>query len=112
MIVLYLKSNNQFLQAIKGFPEVEERDNRLYFKDGKVIINDLTKAGYKEYPDQEITLLYDDEGMEMPQTLEQLKLRDFTPNELLEKDITLKSLANEIKTIKDRLLIIEAVRIK
>jgi len=28
MIVLYLKENNQFLQAIKGFPEVKEKDNK------------------------------------------------------------------------------------
>jgi len=82
MIVLYLKENNLFLQAIKGFPEVEERDNKLYFKGGKVIVNDLTKVGYREYPDQgfEIPTEYDEETetiVEVPVTLDELNLRGF-----------------------------------
>ena len=43
MIVIYFKANNQFIQALKGFPELEERDNKLHFKGGKVIINDTDK---------------------------------------------------------------------
>lgn len=116
MIVLYLKGNNQFLQAIKGFPEIEERDNKLYFKGGKVILNDLTRAGYKEYPDQPIEIPTDwdektDSVIELPVTLAELGLRDFTSDELLEKGVTLKSLANEVKSIKERLFKIEGDRI-
>lgn len=86
MIVLYLKHNNQFLQTIKGFPEVKEEGNKLLFAGGKVIINDLTKAGYKEYPDQEIDIPteWDEElemEVEMLVTLEELNLRDFTEEE-------------------------------
>ena len=82
MIVLYLKDNNQFLQAIKGFPEVMEVDNKLCFTNGTVIINDLTKAGYREYPDQMFTIPIDEAGTELPITLEELNLRDFTVEDL------------------------------
>jgi len=80
MIVLYLKNNNQFLQAVKGFPELKEGANKLYIEVNgvwKVAINDLTKAGYKEYPDQGITIPRDEEGNELPITLAELNLRDF-----------------------------------
>lgn len=81
MIVLYLKPNNQFLQAIKGFPEVKEEGGRLLFMDGTVIINDLTKAGYKEYPDQGIEVPKEwnkEAGMELdlPVTLGELNLSE------------------------------------
>lgn len=77
MIVLYLKENNQFLQAIMGFPEVEELDGKLYMDDD-VIVNDLIKIGYALYPDQEINLKYEEDEqlglIEIPQTLEELNL--------------------------------------
>lgn len=85
MIVLYLKHNNQFLQAVRGFPQLTEQNNKLYMG-GKVAINDLTKAGYREYPDQEIDIPteWDEElemDVELPVTLEELGLRDFTEEE-------------------------------
>ena len=102
MIVLYLKENNQFLQAIKGFPEIKEEGNKLLFADGKVIINDLTKAGYREYPDQtvDIPTEWDEKlgmGIELPVTLEELNLRtDFTAEDLKAK----MDLAAEIVELK------------
>lgn len=86
MIVLYLKESNRFLQAIKGFPEVKEEGNKLLLASGKVIINDLTKAGYREYPDQEFELPTEwneelEELVELPITLEELNLRDFEEGE-------------------------------
>ena len=110
MIVIYLKADNQFLQAIKGFPKVEEIGNKLYFKDGKVLINDLTKAGYAEYPDQKIEQKYasDEYGepIEVPQTIKELNLRPMTAADRP------RDLAAEIDDIKSRLLIVEQVRIK
>lgn len=91
MIILYLKETNQFLQAIKGFPEVKEEGNKLLFLDGGVIINDLTKAGHREYPDQKIDIPteWDEElemDVELPITLEELNLRvDFTVQDLKAK---------------------------
>jgi len=85
MIVLYLKDNNQFLHRIQGFPELEERDGKLWWG-SKVLINDLTKAGYKILPDQDIPQKYEwnedlGEEVEVPQTLDELNLRGFTPEE-------------------------------
>ena len=74
MIVLYLKDTNQFLQAIPDFPVVKEEGNKLLFDNGQVIINGLTKAGYAYYPDQLITIPKDDEGADIPITLEELNL--------------------------------------
>lgn len=56
MIVLYLKENNIFLQAIQGFPVVKEENNKLLFENGKVIVNDLIKIGYEIYPDQKVEI--------------------------------------------------------
>ena len=108
MIVLYLKHNNQFLQAIRGFPKVKEEGNKLLFTDGGVIINDLTKAGYKEYPDQEVDIPMEwDEELEMevelPVTLEELGLRDFTEEELKERTKLTRDLYAEVDELKTRL---------
>lgn len=105
MIVLYLKDTNQFLQAIKGFPEVKEEGNKLLFADGKVIINDLSKAGYREYPDQEFELPteWDEElemAVELPVTLEELNLRDFTEVELKAKANLSRDAFEEIDELK------------
>ena len=107
MIVLYLKHNNRFLQAIKGFPKVKEEGNKLYMG-SKIIINDLTKAGYKEYPDQEIDIPTEwNEELEMmvelPVTLEELNLRDFTEADLKEKAKLSRDLCAEVDELKTRL---------
>lgn len=86
MIVLYLKENNQFLHSIPGFPEVKEDGNKLCYADGKVIINDLAKAGYALYPDQKIELKYEEDEFgdmqEVPQTVEELNLIPMSANVL------------------------------
>lgn len=115
MIVLYFRANNQFIQAIKGFPELEERDNKLYFKDGKVILNDLTKAGYKEYPDQlfERPTEWNEttEAMEeLPITLSELKLRDFMPEEL--EDREKPDMKTRVDALEAKVKILETRRIK
>lgn len=90
MIVLYLKDGNWFLQRIWGFPELKEESNKLYMLlhgAWKVIINDLTKAGYKRCPDQEVIVPTEwDEEMEtpveIPVTIANLNLRDFGISDL------------------------------
>ena len=104
MIVLYLKDGT-FLQSIKGFPEVKEENNKLLFANGKVIINDLTKAEYREYPDQkyELPTEYDEESgtvIEVPVTIDELGLRGFTPEELIDKENLSRNLYTEIDNLK------------
>lgn len=82
MIILYLKSNNLFLQAIKGFPEVKEENNKLLFPNGIVIINDLTKAGYAPYPDQVLIIPKDEDGNDMPITVDELNLTPMSADAL------------------------------
>lgn len=106
MIILYLKINNQYIMKIDGFPEVEEKGNKLYLKDGRVILNDLTKAGYREYPDQpfEIPTEMDEEAettFEKTVTLDELGLRDFTAEELIEKQKP--SLEERVTTLEEEL---------
>lgn len=82
MIVLYLKENNQFLQAIPNFPEVVEDGNKLCFPDGKVIINDLTKAGWGYYKDKYIERQYDEDEMELPIYMDDLDLEPMDADDL------------------------------
>lgn len=108
MIVLYLKDSNQFLQAIKGFPEIKEEGNKLLLADGTVIINDLSKAGYKEYPDQKIYIPTEwneelDMPVELPVTLAELNLRDFTASDLKERAKQLRDLYAEVDEIKEEI---------
>lgn len=109
MIVIYLKENNQYIMKIDGFPELKEQGNKLYVGD-KVVINDLTKAGYKEYPEQRIVIptKWDEEpesGEPIPQTLAELKLRDFTAEDLLEKQKLSRDLYQEVDEIKQALVL-------
>lgn len=104
MIVLYLKEGNQFLQAIKGFPKVTEKDNKLYIG-GNIALNDLTKAGYREYPDQKVNIPTEwneelEDFVEVPVTLDELKLRDFTEADLAERAKQKRDLAAEIDELK------------
>ena len=82
MIVLYLKENNQFLQAIPGFPEVREENNKLLFANDRVIINDLTKAGWGYYKDKYIERQYDEEGIELPIYMDDLDLEPMDADDL------------------------------
>lgn len=116
MIVLYLKSNNQFLQAIKGFPEVKEMGNRLCFANGKVIINDLTKGGYALYPEQEINvpIRWDEDlqdWVEVLPTLEELNLKDFTEEELKMKDNLERDIYQELDDVKTRVVNLEVEKL-
>lgn len=108
MIVLYLKANDQFIQAIPGFPEIEERDNKLYFKGGKVILNDLTRAGHREYPDQYFVVPKEMDKEEVISekavTLTELNLREFTAEEL--KNLN-RNIYAELDEVEARLLDLE-----
>jgi len=100
MIVLYLKHNNQFMQAIPGFPEIKEEGNKLCFANGKVIINDLSKAGYGFYVDQEIKVPTEwneelEMEVELPVTLDELNLIEFVPEPV-------RNLGAEIDELKSR----------
>lgn len=107
MIVLYLKSNGQFLQAIPGFPQSKEEDNKLLMKIGgywRPVINDLTKAGYSQYPDQRIEwpmIEEDGEIIQKPRaTLSEFHLRDFTQEELLERQKLSRDLYAEMDEVR------------
>ena len=103
MIILYLKSNNQFLQAIMGFPKVKEENSKLLFANGKVIINDLTKAGWDYYEDKIIEPQYteDEEGevVEKPIYMKDLGLTPIAerPLSLKEEVDQLEGRVNEMK---------------
>ena len=88
MIVLYIKENNRYLQAIPGFPKYMEQDNKLYIEiAGKMVVavNDLSKVGYSIFPDQEINVpvrWVDGEPEEIPCTVQELNLRELEANDL------------------------------
>lgn len=73
MIVTFLKDTSQLLGTIPDFPEVREQGNKLYLN-GRVIINDLSKAGYAIYPDQIIEILKDEENNDPPIFLNEINL--------------------------------------
>lgn len=108
MIVLYQKHNNEFVSMISGLPELEESDNKLYLKGGKVIINNLSRIGYKEYPDQSVGLVEGADELDViPPTLEQLNLRNFTAEELEEKEKgslidRIRELEKDVKDLKEK----------
>lgn len=108
MIVIYLIKNSQYIMKIDGFPKLVEQDNKLYMGD-KVVINDLVKAGYAEYPDQPIVIPMEwneelEEDIEIPQTLEQLGLRDFTAEDLITKQKLSRDLYQEIDELREKSL--------
>jgi len=102
MIILYLKSNNQFLQAIMGFPKVKEETSKLLFANGKVIINDLTKAGWGYYEDKIIEPQYTDEEGELVEKPIYMKDLDLTP--IAERPPSLKE---EVDQLNERVSSLE-----
>lgn len=115
MIVLYLKENQQFLQSIPGFPETKEENGKLLLKVAcgwAVAINDLNKAGYAEYPDQkiEVPIGRNEEGgiTELPATVQELHLRDFTQEEMRERQKLSRDLYLEVDQLKDKMHRLEA----
>lgn len=115
MIVLFLKDNDRFLQAIPRFPDIKEEGNKLLLKFSgywKPIVSDLTKAGYKLYPDQRIEIpnVWDEELEDwVPKevTVAELKLRDFTPEELSERKKLARDLYREVDDLKSKVAKLE-----
>jgi len=86
MIVLYIKNNRQFLQAITGYQHVDEIDGKLMLGN-IVLINDLDKAGYFYCEDRKIepNLVWDEEVSaitETTQTIDELSLEAYKTSEL------------------------------
>lgn len=112
MIVTYFIESRKLIMAVPGFPELKEGGEQLWINDPKkgwrVLLNGLhTRAEYKEMPDQPVNIpkrYWEDDGIlmdeEIPQTLEELNLRDFTPEELEER---------QKPSIKERLSALEAI---
>jgi len=78
MIVLYLRENHRFIQAIPGFPPVAEEQGKLYLN-GRAIVNNLEKVGYFYCEDKKIerkVVWNEDFGVmrEVPQTVDDLGL--------------------------------------
>ena len=110
MIVLYLKKSDIFLQAIPNFPETKEEDDKLWIEFRgvwKVAINDLTKAGYKEYPDQliDIPRVWNedlDDFVEQEISVKDLNLRDFTALEIKQRNNSKRDIFTEVDELKDK----------
>lgn len=76
MVITYLKSNNQVVSIIEGFPKIWEASNQLLIENGMCpLINDLTKAGWGCYEDEVIERQYDDNDIELPLYLTDLDLQ-------------------------------------
>lgn len=86
MLVLYLKADDQFLQAIRGPATFGVSDNKMYLED-KVVVNDMTKVGYSIHPWQRIEPKYEydpelDEDIEVSQYMSELNLAEITADDL------------------------------
>ena len=86
MLVLYLKADEQFLQAIRGPATFEIKDNKMYLEN-KVVVNDMVKVGYGVYPWQRIEPKYEydpdlGEEVEVSQYMYVLNLAVITPADL------------------------------
>lgn len=76
MIITYLKSNNQIISIIKGFPSIWEHNNQLLIEGGVYpLLNDLTNTGWGCYEDKVIEKQYDESGIEFPLYLTDLDLQ-------------------------------------
>lgn len=90
MIILYMKEDDRYLQAIPGFPKYEELGNKLYIESQGVMVvaaNDLDRVGYEFYPDQIVNVpMIWDEGLqdwvEAICTVEDLDLREMEATDL------------------------------